>query len=518
MDQSPRHGSLRRALGLSLAAAALYVLAFPPYDLGLLAALAPLPIALMLLDPRRMLRPRDTLFAGLLFGVLTSVGVTGPWIFYAANEFFAASVVLSLLFTAFVTFTHVAVFFAAIVVCSSRFARLPPLWRGVALASVWVSWEFARSHWFYGCPWDMLGHAFYRRPLLIQAADLGGVWILSWVAVATSAALASAFIERARRSVAVGCLALAFSLTLALLGYGAYALQREASLEGGTPLEPLRVGLVQGNIGRHALWRPSLKLEHLELYVELSRSPALAGADLIVWPESSVPFFLDTHPEAQLRISDLARDSDAGVIAAGPRSEDRGDGRARIFNSVYFFAPAASSWQTYDKIHLLPYIEFLPAWASVFAAPPDAVSYQPGRALVMFENKGWKLAPLVCLEAIFPWYAREYVRQGANLLINVSNDSWFEAGGGAEQHFAMAVFRAVETRTPLLRVASTGVSGSIDSRGRIVETLPLRSAEVRLVTVRPGSGRSVYAWLGDGFAWLAVVVAALSVAVSLRQR
>ncbi len=82
----------------------------------------------------------------------------------------------------------------------------------------------------------------------------------------------------------------------------------------------------------------------------------------------------------------------------------------------------------------------------------------------------------------------------------------------------MAVFRAVETRTPLLRVASTGVSGSIDSRGRIVETLPLRSAEARLVTVRPGSGRSVYARLGDGFAWLAVVVAALSVAASLRKR
>lgn len=506
-------------MGLSLAASILYVLAFPPFDLGPLAALAPLPIALMVLHPRRSLRLRDTISAGLLLGMLTSLGVTGYWIFHAANEFFARSFGFSLLFTAFVTFAHVAVFFAAIVVSSGRLWRLPPIWRAVALASVWVSWEFARSHRFYGCPWDLLGHAFYGQPLLIQAADIGGVWILSWVAVASSAALATAFIERARRRVAWKALAFAVSLPLGLLAYGYYALEQEAGSAGResherSAIEPFRVGLVQANVGRYALWKPTLKFENLERYLELSRSPELRGAHLIVWPESSAPFFLDTHPEAQSKIMDLARESGAAIIAAGPRSEDVGDGRARIFNSVYFFPPGAPTWQTYDKLHLLPYIEFLPDWASFFGGPPDAVSYQPGREPVLFEIDGWRLAPLVCLEAIFPWYARDYRRRGAGLLINVSNDSWFEAGGGGTQHFAMTVFRAVETRTPLLRVASTGVSGLIDSRGRIVERLPSRSPEVRLVTVMPGSGRSLYSRLGDGFAWLALIVAALSVAAS----
>ena len=501
-------------MGLSVAAAALYVLAFPPFDLGYLAALAPLPIALVVLDPRRSLRLRHAIAAGLLFGILTAVGVTGYWIFAAANEFFVRSVGFSLLFTGFVTFAHVAVFFTAIVVCSSRLARLPPIWRSAALASVWVTWEFARSHRFYGCPWDLLGHAFYRWPVVIQAADVGGVWILSWVAVASSAALATAFVERECGRPFWKPLAFAGLLPLALIAYGYQALARETTAMG-TASGSLWVGLVQANVGRHALWKPTLRLDNLNRYIRLSQGSELGDAELIVWPESSVPFFLDAHPDAQRDILELARASGAAVIAAGPRSEDAGDGKARIFNSVYFFRPGNPSWQTYDKIHLLPYIEFLPGWAAWFAGPPDAISYAPGRAPHMFEVEGWRLAPLVCLEAIFPWYARAYQRQGADLLINVSNDSWFEAGGGARQHFAMAVFRAVENRTPLVRVAGTGVSGLIDSRGQVVEKLPTQSTETRLVTVRPGSGRSLYARFGDGFAWLAVLVALLSVSASL---
>ena len=511
MNDSPKQDRLLRALGLSFIAAVLYVLAFPPFDLAYLAILAPLPIALMVLDPRRPLPLRSALAAGLLFGWLTSLGVTGSWIFHAATEFFDSSTGLSLAFTAFVTFVHVALFLAAIVVFSSRLWRLPPLWRAAALASVWVTFEFARSHRFYGCPWDLLGHAFYRYPLLIQASDLGGVWVLSWAAVAFSALLATALIEREQKGILRRCVGLAVILPLVLVAYGYYALSREAAQQASrSEIEPLRVGLVQANVGRHALWRPSLQMDHLERYIELSRSPELDTADLIVWPESSVPFFLESNPEAAAMIAELARDSGAAIMAAGPRSEDTGEGRAEIFNSVFFFRPAAATWDTYDKVHLLPYIEFLPSWAFFFKGPEDAVSYRPGDTLRLFEAESWRIGPLICLEGIFPWYARDYGALGAELLVNVSNDSWFEVGGGAAQHFAMAVFRAAETRLPLVRVASTGISGAVDSTGRIVAQLPASRSEVRLVEISRGSGRSFYRRFGDVFAWLALIFAAVS--------
>lgn len=508
------HGGPGAWLGLPLTAALLYILAFPPFDLGILAALAPLPIAFLTIAPTRRLGFARALAAGLLFGTATALGVTGHWMFLAASNFFGKPVWFSAAFTISVTFIHVGLFFAVIVVLASGLGRLAAPWRVLALPSLWVACEFARSNLLYGCPWDLLGHAFYGMPRTIQATDLAGVWLLSWTSVATCAALATAYFERANRRTVTIALSFAIVLPLAIIGYGQLRLNHDAAARSDGD-DTLAVAIVQANIGRHELWDKEHALSNVGHYLELSRSPELSGADLIVWPESSIPFFLGSQPDVDRRIRALASESGAAVLASGPRSVDTGDGRARIYNSVFFFPPDGGPPLSYDKRHLLPYLEFRPPWLGALGYPGDAVFYMPGETTRAFNVRGWNVAPLICLEAIFPSYARRDVGGGADLILNLSNDSWFGDGAGLEQHFAMTVFRAVENHVPLVRVASTGVSAAIDSSGRIVNSLPTRRQAVRLVRVRRGPGSSPYMAWGDWFAWCCLLLAALSVAASL---
>ncbi|MFQ5514980.1 MAG: apolipoprotein N-acyltransferase [Myxococcota bacterium] len=498
---------------LALASILVYTAAFPPFGAAAAAFAAFLPLAFLFLDPARPVSWRGALLAALLFGELTPLAVTGYWIYRAAGDFFDQPPHFGLGFAVFLTALHGALFMAPTLFLARFLVHLGPLARTLAFPTLWVAGELARSRLLDGNPWELLGSAFDAHPMLMRVSRLGGVWLLSWAAVAVSAALATTLLGRhssARARLSGGSV-----LGLAVLVLLGGSLERTPRTPApDRPLPSLRIGLVQPNIGRHELWDPSRRADHLRRTLTLSRSPTLAGVDLLVWPENAVPFLLDADRAARRRIQLLANETGAAVMLGAPRSESTRDGGARFFNSVYLFRPGGTGYETYDKRKLLPYVEVIPEWLVPYRRSSEPVHYGPGRRVTIFVVRGWKIAPLICFESIYPRFAREARRLGADLLVNVSNDSWFDRGAAARQHYGMTVLRAVENAVPLVRVANTGITAVIGPDGAPLARLPRhREAVQRVELAAAPRGRTLYTRWGDWFAWLCVLAAVPSVSL-----
>ncbi len=500
---------------MTILSAGLYVLAYPPFGFDDIAWLVTLPIALVLLDPHRHVQAVWLAIAGFVFAALASLGLVGHWSYLAAHEFFGRSVLFSAAFTLLipVAASGVALYYSVVFLLAHRLARLPQWVRIVGFASLWTTCEYLRTTLWYGNPWMLLGHALHDHPLLRQAAALGGVWLLGWAMAAVGASLAVTI--HARRdggSLRTG-LAWAVAVPVLLALYGHFSLDSAGPRQ--TTLEPLRVGIVQADIGKRELWSEPLRPRHFERHVELSRSAALAGADLIVWPENAVPFILNADVERMAELEALARELGAALVVGAPRSEQIGEGRSAIFNAAYFFPADGSALLSYEKNKLLPYVESIPAWAAAFGGKEWYGAYTPGTGPKIFTVKGWKIAPQICFEAIYPAFAAAAGDLDADLLLNLSNDSWFDRGAGPEQHFLMGIFRAMEQRLPVVRAASSGVSAAIDSSGEVFARLPARTSAVELMEVHPSSHPRAAAAGSDLFAWFAMGAATLLVAWGL---
>ncbi|MBI5503756.1 MAG: apolipoprotein N-acyltransferase, partial [Deltaproteobacteria bacterium] len=464
------------------------------------------------------------------------LALVGSWSFLAARDYFAQPPWFAALFALSLPLTAsgIALYYAAAFPCVRVLARLTGAERAArrgsdgtrpgtrsraiggtcartcahtwgricarvcGFASIWTLCEAVRASLWMGNPWAKLGDALADSPLLAAAADLGGVWLLSWLAAAVSASVGVAWAERGnsrevRRALGVGAALLAFQF-----GYGGWSLSpsdSDASSAASAPV--LRVAIVQAAIGKHALWKSDGPGDAFETQIALSRSAALAGADLVVWPENATTFLIDANPERRARLQGLARDLGAALLVGGSRSAAAPGGDVRVYNSAFLFRPGGDEPSVYDKRILMPYTEHVPAWAAALVGSSWQGAYGAGTVQVLFDVKGWKIAPLLCFESIYPGLAREAAQAGADLLVNLSNDSWFDQGAGPEQHFAMARLRAIENHLPLLRVATTGISALVDARGRLVQQLPSRRQEVALVEVRRGPGPSWFASAGS---------------------
>lgn len=218
-----------------------------------------------------------------------------------------------------------------------------------------------------------------------------------------------------------------------------------------------------------------------------------------MWPENAIGFFPAENPELLGGITALLRRDDTALLTGAPRAGDR-PGVAAVYNSAYLLT-ADGVGSVYDKRKLLPFVEQFPL------RPADG-PFLAGGPPTIFPLAGTQFGVLICYEAIYPELARDEVQRGARVLINLSNDSWFEAGAGPEQHFQLARFRAIENRVSLVRVTNSGISGVIDPAGREIARLPVRTPVAQTVAVPIGSGESFYSRHGDVFALLCVALSA----------
>jgi apolipoprotein N-acyltransferase len=269
----------------------------------------------------------------------------------------------------------------------------------------------------------------------------------------------------------------------------------------------LRTLIVQGNVSNADRAQPGRVGETLRHYVELSES-APPAAPLIVWPENAIAVFPEDNAALVAPVRDLVTRDHAALLTGAPRAGTR-PGVAALYNAVYLITADAVR-PVYDKRRLLPFVER-------FALRPEDGPYLAGGAPAPIEIGTARVGAVICFEVIYPALVRSLVADGANLLINFSNDSWFDAGAGPLQHYEIARFRAVENHLSLLRVTNSGVSGAFDAAGREIARLPPGVAAAQAVSIPLTPAGSLYARCGDWFAALCIALAGIGILTRRRR-
>lgn len=498
METKPK---LRTAILVAVLSGLLLTASFPPASTQGFAWIALVPLMAALRGRSRSLRFQLGFLAGLVHFLSLMY-----WIVVVLEGYGDIHLLLSMVILLALT--------AYLALYPALFSLLLPwIWRSrfavLLTAGTWVLLEYARGWFLTGLPWCFIGHSQSSHLLLIQICDLVGVHGVSFLVVAVNALIFSLIFVRnggfARtRKLEGGAVLLLLLLTL---GYGAYRLHDIETRNSHIP--PLKTAVIQGNIDQSLKWRPAFQEATIAVYERLSLHAARFHPDLLVWPETAVPYFFQEQGELSARVASVAEKTGADLLFGSP-AYDRSGERVRYYNRAYLLSPANRSVVWYDKVHLVPFGEYVPLkrlLPFVNRLVPAAGDFTPGRRIGPLQGIGYAAGVLICFEAIFPELARRQARQGARVLVNLTNDAWFGRTSAPFQHLAMSVFRSVETRMPMIRAANTGISAFVDARGQITTQSGLFRESVLCATVAPFSGNpTFYTAHGDVFAFLLLIM------------
>lgn len=488
-------------LPLALAAllgAALLVLAYAPFSFGVTCFVAFVPLLTTM--QRRAYRAVALFRAGYLFGFAFFLGllwwivklipdssITMPWILTPALIILAA---------------YLSLYPALFLLLLGKLGRARPLATLLVAPALWMLLEMARSSTEFGFPWGLVGYGLSRQTSFVQGASLVGVFGLGafvmTVNVLWSLALAT---RNVRHKAALFLAGLAVLVGAFLHGRSVIArFDRDR-------LEDTRVAIVQPNTNLAIKWNAAYRDSIFQTIERLGRQAALSDPELIVYPETAAPVYFRYNPEYRQRLLDLARDIDIPIYLGFLDARYvEPNTPPQVFNSSAIIYPNGE-WTQYDKMHLLPFGEAVPyAWKFEFLSRMDfgQANFHPGpRARPLPTRSGANdIGPLICFESIFPDASRRFVREGAGLLVNITNDGWFGETPGPYQHANMAVLRAVENHRYLLRSANTGVSMVVDPVGRVVISMGMGREGVLIHNVRAIMGDdaewTLYNRIGDG--------------------
>ncbi|MGH7413257.1 MAG: apolipoprotein N-acyltransferase [Candidatus Rokuibacteriota bacterium] len=385
-------------------------------------------------------------------------------------------------------------------------ALRPRLGPGPALAvtpALWVVGEWVRGWLMGGFPWGLLGYSQSAQLPVIQIAELGGVYAVSFLIVAVNGALAALFVLGPRR--AWPGAAAAAVLLAAGLAFGVHALAR-ASTGGGGSVE---VAVIQPSIEQTIKWDPARHAQILDIYEQLTREAARARPALVLWPETATTIFLRGDPVLLERLRRLSEEVSTPLLVG---SIDRRDGpRGQLLNSAFLLTGQGITAK-YDKIHLVPFGEYVPlagllgfvkGWAEFIS------EFGAGDTETVFPLPGAPFGTVICYEVIFPGLFRGFVVGGAAFMANITNDAWFGETSGPWQHLGTLPLRAVEHRVAIARAANTGVSAFVEPTGRISPMLPLLDRGVLQRRIPLRGRTTLYTRLGD---WLVYACAGLGAA------
>lgn len=498
-----RHLLPDRTTSLSFLSGLLLACSFPSPDLASVAWIALAPVFLFMYK-----RPfRSGFAAGVGF-----FGLVLYWLNIVMTTYGKMHPIFSVLAYLFLVF-YLSLFFAASTWAACRLRERLGMSPLLTLPVLWVACEFLRSFLLSGFPWASLGYSQQAHLHLIQVVDLFGVYGISFLIVLINVMLATIMQELPKRSWNrlpwKGVVAAVF-LLLATIGYGHYRLGQDLDVRKKT----LSVALIQGNIDQSLKWAPDNQQNTVATYRELSLDAAAEKkTDLVIWPESATPFYFQDAGPLSDAVRATARQTDAWLLFGSPAYEFV-NRRPHYLNSAFLLSSEGKILGRSDKVHLVPFGEYVPLGKYLPFIDKLVVGigdFSPGTISPLPMN-GAEIGVLVCYEAIFPELAREWVRQGSDLLVNITNDAWFGRSSAPYQHLAMTRFRAIENRIWIARAANTGVSaliapsGAISAQSSIFETLYLQGP------VGVGALPTLYTRIGDvipaffvltGIVWLA---------------
>lgn len=479
--------------------------AFPRPDL--------FPLAWVALVPLLLVMHHRPFAAGFTAGTVFFATVL-YWLNFVMTTYGGLQPVFSLLAYLFLI-TYLAVYFglATWVACRLEAAlNLPFL---LTLPPLWVALEYLRGWLFTGFPWAILGYSQQNFSLAIQSSDVTGVYGVSLMLVAVNCAIAGVVAAPKSRQSWLG-VSLTIVISISHFGYGVW---REAQpLEQRT--EHLQVALIQGNIDQTQKWAPDKRQASIDRYQELSVQALEDQPDLVVWPEAATPFFLQDHSALTLQVKQLPMQLNAFLLVGSPAYQQSSSGEYKYYNSAYLLSPTGEELGRSDKKHLVPFGEYVPLGRLLSFIDKLVVGvgdFSPGQVRPLPLN-GHHLGVLICYEAIFPQLAREYVRQGSDLLINLTNDAWFGNSSAPYQHLAMTRFRAIENRIWIARAANTGISALISPAGNITLAGPIFEPLQLSGLVGLGSEVTFYTRFGDIFAYICLIVSGFFLVILVLKR
>ena len=486
----------------------LLVFCFPTADFFWLAWFALVPFLLSLYDKK----PQQAFKAGLFLGMPYFFG-TLYWIYHSINHYGGISLGMSILIVILLCL-YLSLYtgiFGLLFSVTIQVTNLPALF----IAPVfWVVLEFLRSYLFTGFPWSSIGYSQYKFLSVIQIADVTGVYGVSFLVVAVNGAIADIALMRKRirdmplfpLSQTIIGFSLLFLFILSTFIYGYWKLGEER------PGKLLRASIIQGNIEQDKKWDTSYQSAVMATYKDLSVKAASYSPEIIIWPETAVPFFFITDRERTNRLIDFQNHLNAYLLFGSVLVKGKNDGRFLLSNSAVLLDKAGKVTYIYDKIHLVPFGEYVPLRKVLFFIDKLVVGvgdYTGGKLNLRATTPFGDFATLICYEIVFPGLVRKFYSTGGEFIVNITNDAWFGRTSGPYQHFSMAVFRTIENRKPLIRAANTGISGFIDSNGRILSKTDLFQKAVVTREIKTDTTRSFYSKYGDLFSYIWIVLSVI---------
>jgi apolipoprotein N-acyltransferase len=380
---------------------------------------------------------------------------------------------------------------------------------------VWVATELGRTYLFGGFPWVLLGYSQATVLPIAQLASVFGVYGVSALVASVSAGLAivavssSAAIGNERHGShssgwgTYGPVALSIGLALVVAGWGA---RRAAKAEWTRAGDPVRVGLVQGNVDQGDKGLLSRGPSIFADYIRLTRQAIAQGADIVLWPESSTPFRVEDDRAEADELRAVAAQAHVPVLVGSDQVEPGTP--VKYYNAAFLIEADGSIGGVYRKMHLVPFGEYVPLKNVFFFAGRlvEAVSdFSPGTSAVLLPVDGHVISTAICYEIVYPNLVRQFVAGGSELLTTITNDAWFGDSSAPYQHFEQASMRAIEEGRYLVRSANTGISGIVDPYGRVLARSSLFQPAVIVGDARFLRTATFYARYGDGFAYASAV-------------
>ncbi len=395
------------------------------------------------------------------------------------------------------------------------FARAPLL-RPFVFAALWVIFEWSSTLGWTGVPWGRLALGQIECLPMLQSASLLGSYFVTFLIVVVNALLAYAILYNSR---ALLCGLLAVALFGSNLVFGLVSMH----LPQRPDSETLRVAVVQGNINSHEKWGPDSVQTTRERYEELTRLAAEQGAELVVWPETVFPSPLNHSTSTQLFLSELARECNV-TLMVGSTYYVEGESN---YNALYLVTPdgTVDLDSFYAKRHLVPFGEYVPMRDVIMTLVPPLANLSalgedltPGKTPANFETEWGSIGALICFDSIYETLALDSVRDGAELLVLSSNDSWFYDSAGIYQHQAQAQLRAIETGRDLVRAGNTGISSVVTAKGKCIAWIDPLIEGYAVADVTLSSSDTLYVCVGNLFVALCAIFFLILLCVSTVQK
>jgi apolipoprotein N-acyltransferase len=518
----------------------LLVFSFPKFDLGFFAWIGLLPL-LIAISGKNL---KYGFFLSLVCGMLFFMGIF-YWILevpkYTILHHALLAVYLGLYFAFFgLIFNFV----------STRWGTMPALF---AAPFIWVSLEWVRSNLsFLALPWALLAHSQYQYLAVMQIASITGAYGVSFLIVLVNAVLAAVVCQyyerlkipphlpfskggatafqkegiiapplskedrgefRISTKEKLSLVIIAASLLLFTLVYGYFAITN--TITGNRT----KISVVQGNIEQTKKWNPRYAREIMQTYAGLTEAAAKDQPALVVWPETATPGAINLNPRLRFELKEIAKRAGTYVLLGSAQNQkfvEKGAKKLRNVNSAFLLDPQPKTMenQRYDKIRLFPFGEYLPyngiiPWSLINVR--EFTDCMPGKEFTVFQLPDFRFGVIICWENAFPDLVRQFVKRGAQFIINITNEAHFGRTAAPYQLVSTSVFRAVENRVFVVRCANTGVSCIIDPYGRIIDRVKDEKGQdifVRGVVsgwIIPLDSRTIYTRYGDWFVWVVII-------------